>query len=261
LGKILKMQDFRGLSRQLWHQRYVEQAQWTQHIRQYIFKKIETVPGERILEIGSGTSAVLNTLLREGYFNLSGIDIDFPSLLFSKSSRDPVYLAQANGMRLPFTAGTFGVSFCHFLLIWVNGPLQILEEMRRVTHSEGWVIALAEPDHQARIDYPQALDELGKSQTQALGKQGIDVYMGRKLRSLFYQAGLVDVEVGILGAQWNEQFDQKADQTEWAMIKADLGGELTTDDLTQYHNLDRQARQTGERILFIPTFYAFGKVI
>jgi len=255
------MQDFRGLSRQVWHQRYVAQAHWTHHIRQHILKKINSVPGERILEIGSGTSAVLTTLLREGYFNLSGIDIDFPSLLFSKTSHDPFHLAQADGMHLPFSAKTFGVTFCHFLLMWVESPSLILEEMRRVTHADGWVVALAEPDHHARIDYPLPLDELGKNQTQALKRQGVDVYMGRKLRSLFYQAGLVDVEVGILGAQWNEQNDQTADQTEWTMIKADLGDQLTTDDLTQYHNLDRQARQTRERILFIPTFYAFGKAI
>jgi hypothetical protein len=131
--------------------------------------------------------------------------------------------------------------------------------MRRVTHSTGWVVALAEPDHQARIDYPLPLDELGQSQTQALERQGVDVYMGRKLRSLFFQAGLVDVEVGILGAQWNEQFDQAAGQTEWAMLRADLKDQLSAEEFLKYQNIDQQALHTGERILYIPTFYAIGR--
>jgi SAM-dependent methyltransferase len=164
-------------------------------------------------------------------------------------------------MRLPFSAETFGVTFCHYLLMWVNGPIQILEEMRRVTRPDGWVIALAEPDHQARIDYPPPLDALGQTQTQALERQGVEINMGRKLRSLFFQTGLVDVQVGILGAQWDEQFDPTANQTEWAMIKADLGGELTTGDLAQYQSLDQQARHARARILFIPTFYALGKAM
>lgn len=253
------MQDFRGLSRQEWHQRYCAQALWTSHIRQHIIESLNPLPSEPILEIGSGTSAILKTLLSEGYFNLSGIDIDYPSLAFSLAAQDPFHLAQADGMHLPFSSHIFGVTFCHYLLMWVNNPLQILHEMRRVTRRNGWVLALAEPDHQARIDYPPPLDELGEHQTQALRNQGVDVEMGRKLRLLFHQVGLVDVEVGILGAQWDSEFDPTGDPTEWIMIKADLQDQINNNKLTEYQNLDRQSRQSGERILFIPTFYALGQ--
>lgn len=259
VGKSLKMQDFRSLSRDVWHQRYLEQAQWTSHIRQHIFKKINPHLNERILEIGSGTGAVISALLMEGYFNLTGIDIDFPSLLFSSLSHDPIHLAQANGLSLPFSANTFGITFCHYLLMWVKSPLQILAEMCRVTQPNGWVLSIAEPDHQARIDYPPPLEKLGNQQTQALENQGIDVSIGRKLRSLFHQAGLADVEAGILGALWDKKIDPSEDKTEWMMITADLQDRLTTRELSDYHSLDQQTRQTGERILYIPTFYALGR--
>ncbi len=253
------MQDFRGLSRQVWHQRYLAQAGWTHHIRQHIFKIINTQPGETIIEIGSGTSAVLQALQTEGFFNLTGIDIDFASLSFSKASLDRFHLAQADGLRLPFSKNAFGVTFCHYLLMWIDNPKQILDEMRRVTRPDGWILALAEPDHQSRIDYPSPLDELGEIQTQALKSQGVDVNMGRKLRSLFHQTGLIDVEVGILGAQWNETNDLTWYQTEWTMIRADLKDQPSAEKLLKYQNRDQQARQTGARILYIPTFYALGR--
>jgi SAM-dependent methyltransferase len=252
------MQDFRNLSRQVWHQRYLTQADWTQHIRQYILKKTSPTPGERILEVGSGTGAVLNALSHEGDFHLSGVDLDHPSLTFSQSLYPAFDLIQADGHHLPFAPGSFGLVFCHYLLMWVQKPQHILYEMTRVTRPGGWVIALAEPDHQARIDYPPPLDDLGTRQTQALQDQGVDVYMGRKLRSLFFQTGLVEVEVGILSAQWDGL--PSWDATESIMIQADLAGQLTPDALVDYQHTDKQARETGQRILFIPTFYALGKV-
>jgi hypothetical protein len=142
--------------------------------------------------------------------------------------------------------------------MWVQKPQLILYEMTRVTRPGGWVIALAEPDHQARIDYPPPLDVLGTHQTQALTEQGVDVHMGRKLRSLFHHTGLVEIEVGIMSAQWDGLLAW--DATEWIMLEADLAGQLTHEALIDYQDVDRQARQTGQRILFIPTFYALGKV-
>ena len=255
------MQDFRNLSRDAWHERYLAQAGWTSHIRQHVFKKIDPLHNERILEIGSGTSAVLNALRKEGYFNLWGVDIDFPSVMFSKSSQDPFHLFQANGMYLPFSNGCFGITFCHYLLMWVRTPLQILAEMCRVTHPKGWVLALAEPDHKARIDFPPPLDKLGFQQTQALERQGVDVSMGRKLRSLFYQAGLIDVEVGILGGLWDKKDPPPQEETEWMMIRSDLQDQLSAEVLSEYQYQDQQAFETGMRVLFIPTFYALGRPV
>jgi SAM-dependent methyltransferase len=252
------MQDFRGLNRQVWHQRYLVQAEWTQHIRQYVFKKINPIPGERILEVGAGTGAVLNALSHEGDFHLFGVDLDYPSLSFSQSLSPAIDLTQADGHHLPFVPGSFGLVFCHYLLMWVQKPHQILHEMARVTRPGGWVIALAEPDHQSRIDYPPPLDALGIRQTQGLQSQGVDVIIGRKLRTLFHQTGLVEVEVGILSAQWEGL--SAWDATEWMMLQADLAGTLSPEALAEYQQIDRQARQTGQRILFIPTFYALGKV-
>ena len=252
------MQDFRGLNRQVWHKRYLVQADWTQHIRQHMIKKTNPIQGDRILEVGSGTGALLNALSHEGDFHFFGVDLDRPSLAFSQTHYPSFNLTQADGHHLPYAPGIFGLVLCHYLLMWVQKPETLLHEMTRVTRPGGWVIALAEPDHQARIDYPPPLGDLGARQTQALQDQGVDVNMGRKLRALFHQTGLIEIEVGILSARWDKL--PAWDESEWMMLQADLASQLSPEALLDYERIERQARKTGERILFIPTFYALGKI-
>ena len=74
--------------------------------------------------------------------------------------------------------------------------------MRRVVQPGGWVAALAEPDYGGRIDYPDALAALGWKQAAAVHAQGADIYAGRKLAGWLGQAGLKDIQVGLLGGQW-----------------------------------------------------------
>jgi SAM-dependent methyltransferase len=254
------VQDFRGLNRQQWHQRYVDQAGWTAQIRKYIFNKIKPSFDVRILEVGSGTGAVMGALHNHSYCDITGVDLDFPSLAFSKAKQLFFNQVMGDGHHLPFKKALFGVTLCHYLLMWTAHPAQILSEMRRVTQPGGWVLALAEPDHQSRIDYPPALDILGKHQTQSLKEQGADVCLGRKLRSLFIETGLMEVETGILAAQWHQNDHSTADETEWIMIQADLKDRISQSELADLKHRDQEARKTSQRVLFIPTFYAFGKV-
>lgn len=253
------MQDFRGLDRQQWHQRYLDQAGWTAHIRKYIFTKITPPYDARILEVGAGTGAVLQALHKDGYRNLTGIDLDFPSLKYT-GTKPSSNLLLGDGHRLPFTRAVFNVSLCHYLLMWTASPAQILSEMCRVTQPGGWVLALAEPDHQARIDYPEPLAVLGQHQTQSLKEQGADICLGRKLKALFIETGLQDVETGILAAQWGQSEPTQTNETEWIMIQADLQDRLSPSELADLQNWDQVALQSGKRVLFIPTFYAIGKV-
>lgn len=251
---------YHDLSLAEWHDRYLQQARWTSEIRQHLFNRGGASPEHEILEVGSGTGAILEKIASAGYPHLTGIDINGKALGFTKSNNRHLKLVQADGYFLPFSAETFNISLCHYLLLWVHNPEQILGEMRRVTCSGGCLMALAEPDHEARIDYPPPLDELGRLQTHALQKQGADTAMGRKIQALFTQAGLIKVETGILGGQWTVQEHSKTDVSEWMTLRADLSQRLPKETLTQYKRADQQARKKGNRILFIPTFYAFGVV-
>jgi ubiquinone/menaquinone biosynthesis C-methylase UbiE len=248
------------LSLEQWHLRFTQQAGWTEEIRRYLLSRTKPHHDDRVLEVGSGTGAILEPLAKTGYQSLIGIDIDHPSLAFSKTLEPSFSLAQADGYQLPFADEAVALSLCHFLLLWVQHPGRILAEMRRVTRAGGCVIALAEPDHQARIDHPPPLDQLGKQQTRSLASQGADITMGRQLRMLFYETGLRNVETGILCAQWQPEHASPVDETEWMTIRADLSGHLSPKEIANFYQIEQQSRKDGNRVLFIPTFYAIGTV-
>lgn len=251
---------YHGLNLADWHDRYLQQARWTSEIRQHLFNRAGANSEDKILEVGSGTGAILEQLTAEGYPRLTGIDIDHTALSYTQEQNQPFKLAQADGNHLPFSTNTFNISLCHYLLLWTHNPEHILSEMRRVTRSGGFLMALAEPDHLARIDYPPPLDELAGLQTQALQNQGADVTMGRKIQSLFTRMGLKKITTGILGGQWTAEERDVPDKTEWMTLRADLSQRISEETFYQYKKAEQQARKAGYRILFIPTFYAIGRV-
>ena len=120
-------------------------------------------------------------------------------------------------------------------------------------------MALAEPDYGGRIDHPPILAQLGIWQEAALRGQDADPLIGRKLASLFTSAGIQEIGFGVLGGEWNLPFAEVERQTEWKVLLSDLG-ELDKAELRELRRLDEIAWERGERVLYVPTFYAWGQV-
>ena len=214
----------------------------------------------RILEVGCGTGAILQSLAESSPAALVGLDHKFEYLLEAQTNTAGARLTCGDAVHLPYATDSLDGSFCHFLLLWQSDPAQALDEMRRVVKSGGWVIAFAEPDHTGRIDYPAALQNLGTRQTTALRQQGADPAIGRALRGLFARAGLQNIQSGLISGHWSAAFNPEDWQQEWKIIQADLEYTISHAELEHLKEIDHAAWQTGERILFIPTFYAWGQV-
>lgn len=243
-----------------WHRRYTQQAHWTQDLRRYLYQRLDLQPGQRLLEVGCGTGVLTPELLERGLQSY-GLDIDRAGLVFARNSHRGGKYCQADAFHLPFPQATFDLAFCHFLLLWLADPLQALLEMKRVTRPNGIVLAMAEPDYGGRIDHPEPLARLGAYQIESLRLQGADPIMGRKLAGNFHQVGLRGVETGVLGGQWSGRPDWQAWELEWQVLENDtdrLAGNLA--DLEVLKAADRTAHESGERVLFVPTFYALGSV-
>lgn len=243
-----------------WHARYVQQAVWTSQTRHYLYGKADVAKAEQILEVGCGTGAILAELPTLTKSNIHGIDIDFPNARMAGRNADSPKITCGDGNHLPYPPHSFDVVLCHFLLLWVESPLEILKEMKRVTKTGGSVMALAEPDYSSRIDYPSALEPLGKLQAKSLEKQGADPEAGRRLRSWFVEAGLHLIESGIMAGGWSTPPNQNQRELEWAVVESDLAGELSNQEIEQLKLIDKSAWETGIRVLFVPTFYAWGRV-
>lgn len=252
-----------------WDIRFRQQARWTANLRQYFFnqpaiKRELAKKPLRLLEAGCGTGSVcssLGALLKGNNARIHGLDIHQPFLNFGQRQSRTIRYTNGDVYRLPYASHSFYITVCHFLLLWLENPAEGLAEMHRVTIPGGWVAALAEPDYGGRIDHPEGLQQIGVMQAKSLQKQGADPNMGRKLSALFYQAGLKNIQVGVMGGQWNTPSSHPENETEWQVLAEDLGGQINTDDLEKLRQVDETAWQDGSRILFVPTFYAWGQIV
>jgi ubiquinone/menaquinone biosynthesis C-methylase UbiE len=278
-----------------WPARFEQQAGWTRALREHLYRQVGLATARRILEVGCGTGAVLSDLAerfnrQQGNYNLSqiggtrnnissssavadgdtsvgssantffGLDLDAGHLRYLVDRKPGLSLVQGDGHRLPYADGSFEVTLAHFLLLWVRDPLQVVREMKRVTLPGGAVLALAEPYYSGRVDYPSELTELGWLQAEALRLQGADPNIGRRLRLIFHQAGLVNATCGVLGGEWSGIPNEAEFELEWQVLRSDLADTLSNKELDALQQLDLGARNRGERVLFVPTFYSLGWV-
>lgn len=248
-----------------WHERYTQQAGWTKDLREHLYSRAGLQVGQRVLDLGCGTGVLEVELIREVGARAFGLDIDLPNLRLAASNAVQASLAQGDAHSLPYPDGSFDITLCHFVLLWTKDPRRVVREMKRVTRPGGAVLALAEPDYGGRIDYPSELAVLGEWQIDSLRRQGADPLLGRKLAGLFNAAGLESIETGVLGGQWTGRPSREERRSEWATIQADL--EFTSQlrreadlSIQQLRRLEETAWSSGERILFVPTFYAWGRV-
>jgi SAM-dependent methyltransferase len=239
-----------------WHTRYLQQARWTQNLRAYIFDKLSLNDASRLLEVGCGSGAILADLPPR--LSLHGLDLDPLALTQCRIHAPAATLTRGDALALPYAEGAFDVVYCHYLLLWVRHPLQALTEMRRVTRRGGHIIAFAEPDYSNRIDQPQELAPLGKWQTEALRKQGADVTFGSRLAESFFGAGIRLIETGPIQSGETEASAQEWD-LEWEVIETDLAGTVSVEDIQKMKLLDKTARERGERVLRVPTYFAWGQ--
>jgi hypothetical protein len=78
------------------------------------------------------------------------------------------------------------------------------------------------------------------------------------LAETFYQAGIKLIETGPI--QGHAVMRSVQDwESEWAVIEADLEGIVPDEEIQNMKNLDETARKQGERTLYVPTFFAWGK--
>ena len=90
-------------------------------------------------------------------------------------------------------------------------------------------------------------------------KQGADPRFGARLAESFFQAGIQIIETGPIQNVGSEaSLDDW--ELEWAVIESDLAGSVPGEDILKMKLFDKAARERGERVLHVPTYFAWGRV-
>jgi ubiquinone/menaquinone biosynthesis C-methylase UbiE len=149
---------------------------------------------------------------------------------------------------------------CHYFLLWVGNPAKALIEMKRTIKDGGILVCFAEPDYGGRLDYPIELNRIRELQIAGMINAGADPEIGRKLKSLFYSLGLKDIQVGVYEGNWTKKPSTEMITSEWKMLEHDLQDIISNEELAALKKEDEVAQQSGTRLIYVPTFYAWGIV-
>jgi len=240
--------------------RFLIQAQWTRALRLYFFELLNIQQMGKILDMGCGTGALLPDLQSLSPADIFGSDILEEHLLIARQACPDCHLNSADVHHLPFPDNIYDMVLSHYFLMWVENPTKALEEMIRITKPGGHIVAFAEPDYGGRIDFPPEFNEMKDYQISGLLKAGADPRMGRKLQSLFLESGLADIQTGVYEGKWEQKPSQEEIESEWQVLKEDLAGLLSPVELSTLKLDELAARENGSRLIYVPTFYSWGKV-
>jgi demethylmenaquinone methyltransferase/2-methoxy-6-polyprenyl-1,4-benzoquinol methylase len=118
---------------------YGQDPRW----RRFLVSRVEAGPGDRVLDVATGTAAVARELVRQKGCSVVGID-QSPDMLAEARRRvnGSIELVEGSADSLPFADGEFdGLTFT-YLLRYVDDPRATLRELARVVRPGGSIAGL-----------------------------------------------------------------------------------------------------------------------
>jgi demethylmenaquinone methyltransferase/2-methoxy-6-polyprenyl-1,4-benzoquinol methylase len=118
---------------------YGQDPRW----RRFLVSRVAAGPGDRVLDVATGTGAVALELVRRKGCSVVGVD-QSPEMLAEAARRTAgsVELVEASAESLPFADGAFAALTFTYLLRYVDDPQAVLRELARVVRPGGTVAGL-----------------------------------------------------------------------------------------------------------------------
>ncbi len=111
--------------------------------RRFLVSRVDVGPGDRVLDVATGTAAVALELVRQKGCTVVGVDQSEGMLETARRRVDgQVELVQASAESLPFADGAFDALTFTYLLRYVDDPAATLRELVRVVRPGGTIAGL-----------------------------------------------------------------------------------------------------------------------
>jgi demethylmenaquinone methyltransferase/2-methoxy-6-polyprenyl-1,4-benzoquinol methylase len=110
--------------------------------RRFLVSRIEAGPGDTVLDVATGTGAVVLELQRQKQCAVVGLDQSAQMLEIARQRLPGVELVEGDADRLPFPDASFGGLTFTYLLRYVDDPAATLRELARVVRPGGTVAEL-----------------------------------------------------------------------------------------------------------------------
>ena len=235
-------------------QQFIRQASWTRAYRNQIYRQVGLIKAKNLLEVGCGTGIITKEIQEKTSAKITAIDFDESMIEVAKRKVSSVRFLTENVEKLSFKDKSFDFVVCHYFLLWLPNPEKAISEIVRVCKRDATVVALAEPDYGAWIEYPEI--GLGKYHIEYLQKEGADPFIGRKILSLFESAGL-ETELSVVAQTWNQNLLKDNIGEEWKrVLEAEL---ITKKEFNEIIKKENKLIKKNQRMIFIPVFTAIGR--
>ena len=169
------------------------QSQWLAPARARLLRRAGIANRKCVLDLGAGTGAVTEELVRRSGGTVLALDLDMAVLRAKSDNFDGARRVCANALALPCADAAFDMVFTQFVLLWLDAE-RAVDEIARVLAPGGVLVAI-EPDYGGLIEYPP---EIGTRELwlAGLARAGAEPRIGRRLPYLLEQSGF-DVRVDL----------------------------------------------------------------
>lgn len=164
------------------HNMLQQQAAWLAPMRARLLRRVSIVQRRHVLDLGTGSGAVTEELVRRCRGRVTALDYDLASLLAAEEPFAGARRVCGHAGRLPFGDSSFDLVFTQCALLWMKPLRKVMREIWRVLQPGGALVAL-EPDYGGMIEYPPAI-ATRDLWLRALTRAGADPLIGRKLPGL-----------------------------------------------------------------------------
>jgi len=252
------VQPFSTMAAEDWDRQFIRQMEWTEGLRNHLYRRAGLPARKHILEVGCGTGRVAEEVAGRARASVYGLDLREDFLALARARCPKVRWVEGNALDLPFSDSSFDLVLCHFFLLWAAEPERAVAEMARITRSGGMVAVLAEPDYGGRIDYPDNCSAAGELHIRSIRREGGDPCIGRRVDDLLRAAGLL-TQRGVSASMWEHEKLAVELDSEWVFARQVWEGLASEKELADLAAADREAVERRRRLVYMPLFYGLGR--